>query len=152
MWVKEKDTLETKENNSYKWPGIPSGNHVATIGKPSIGKVRLDEASEDFDQFWKAYPKKKAKQTALKAFNKNKSYMPPIEAILNHINMMSMTKDWQKEKGQYIPYPATWLNAHGWDDEVNLSDYEKGKAIQKHLGISATEYDKRLREGTLWKS
>jgi hypothetical protein len=30
------------------------------------------------------------------------------------------SRDWIKESGQYIPYPATWLNAKGWED-----DYEE---------------------------
>lgn len=28
------------------------------------------------------------------------------------------SEDWQKEGGKFIPYPATWLGARGWEDEI----------------------------------
>jgi len=27
--------------------------------------------------------------------------------------------EWTKDNGKYIPYPATWLNAKGWEDELD---------------------------------
>jgi hypothetical protein len=33
--------------------------------------------------------------------------------------MATRSEDWTKEGGQYIPYPATWLNAKGWEDEYS---------------------------------
>ena len=26
-------------------------------------------------------------------------------------------KEWKKDGGKYIPHPATWLRARGWEDE-----------------------------------
>lgn len=75
--------------------------------------------SNGFDSFWNAYPKKKSKGTALKAWNKvrvNKDF-PGIEHILAAINRQKTEIDWLKDNGQYIPYPATWLNSNGWDNE-----------------------------------
>ena len=107
-----------------------------SIVEDSKGKGRLVEVNTAFESFWESYPKKKSKEQAKKAFNKNFKDMPPIEELLNKIQMLSMTKDWAKEKGQFIPYPATWINAHGWNDEVNLSDSEKATAIVKNSGMS----------------
>jgi hypothetical protein len=25
--------------------------------------------------------------------------------------------DWQRDGGRFVPYPATWLNARGWEDD-----------------------------------
>ena len=32
------------------------------------------------------------------------------------------TKDWLKENGKYIPFPATYLNGKRWEDERNESN------------------------------
>ena len=35
------------------------------------------------------------------------------------------SSDWTKDNGQYIPYPATWLRAKGWEDETEKTDVSK---------------------------
>ena len=46
---------------------------------------------------------------------------PPLETLLQSIEAHRKTRDWQKDRGQYIPHPSTWLNAHGWEDEITLA-------------------------------
>lgn len=70
-----------------------------------------------FDTFWKAYPKKMSKGTAKKAFDKAIK-ITSLDTILEAIGRLSKSVNWIKEKGKYIPYPATWLNAMGWEDEA----------------------------------
>lgn len=69
----------------------------------------------DFDLFWDAYPKKKAKQDAEKAFAK---ITVPVQFLLNAIEAQKKSEDWQKDNGRFIPYPATWLNGKRWEDQV----------------------------------
>ena len=69
-----------------------------------------------FDEFWKAYPKKRAKDDALKAFTKRKPTRALLDAMLKAIAEQRASPDWLKEKGQFIPYPATWLNDGRWQD------------------------------------
>jgi hypothetical protein len=26
--------------------------------------------------------------------------------------------DWTRDGGQFVPYPASWLNAGGWQDDI----------------------------------
>lgn len=84
---------------------------------------------EEFDQFWKAYPRKKEKLAAFKAWKKLK---PSLEHCLQAIETLRKSHDWQKESGQFIPYPASWLNAGGWDDvpKIELGRLPGGKAPQ----------------------
>ncbi len=70
-----------------------------------------------FEQFWKAYPKKKSKGQAEKAFFKINPDEQLLAIIIATIERAKKSEDWIKEKGKYIPYPATWLNAKGWLDE-----------------------------------
>lgn len=83
-------------------------------GTPPAGDG--EKYPEDFLKFWQAYPKKKAKKDALKAWQKATD-KPAIEVLLAILAKQKTWPSWIKEKGQFIPYPATWLNEGRWDDE-----------------------------------
>lgn len=72
-----------------------------------------------FSTFWNAYPRRKAKGDAEKAWAGIKP--APDEAmlktILAKIEEEKRSEQWQKENGKYIPYPATWLRSKRWEDE-----------------------------------
>ena len=34
------------------------------------------------------------------------------------IEIQKTTEDWTKEKGKFIPYPASWLRGKRWEDDV----------------------------------
>ena len=82
----------------------------------------LEKDKEDiypFDEFWKAYPKKKAKEAAKKAWLKLKPDETLGKAIITAVLKSANTTDWKKENGKYIPHPATYLNGKRWEDEGN---------------------------------
>lgn len=82
-------------------------------------KKENKEYTPDFLLFYKTYPKRKAPAEAWKAWKKLNGKRPPIEKIIDAINNQKQTEDWLKNNGQYIPYPATWLNGERWNDEIN---------------------------------
>lgn len=69
-----------------------------------------------FDSFYQAYPKKVGKPAALKAFTKCKPDESLLQTMLDAIERQSQSEQWQKNDGQFIPNPATWLNQERWDD------------------------------------
>lgn len=71
-----------------------------------------------FEKFWNAYPKKRSKGQAEKAWAKIHPDERLLEKILSTIDRAKKSDDWIKEAGQFIPYPATWLNSKGWEDEI----------------------------------
>ena len=71
--------------------------------------------NKDFDKFWEAYPKKKSKPIALKAWLKHK---PDIDVVMKSLTIIKKCDQWTKNKGEFIPYPASWLNAEGWNDVI----------------------------------
>jgi DNA-binding Lrp family transcriptional regulator len=75
------------------------------------------ETDENFISFWSEYPKRVAKPSAVKAFQKamKKTDLP---TILIAIRKYKKTDQWRKDKGQFIPNPATWLNQERWEDET----------------------------------
>ncbi len=75
-----------------------------------------DKYSADFIEFWTAYPRKIGKGAALKAWKKAK--LPAMAVILNAVEDQKKSRQWQKDSGQYIPHPSTWINQERWEDEI----------------------------------
>lgn len=74
-----------------------------------------------FNKFWETYPKKKSKGNAEKWFEKNKPSEELVNKMIDKINLLKETEQWKSNNGQYIPYPASWLNSKGWEDEIKIS-------------------------------
>lgn len=87
-------------------------------------KTRTSALDDGFDEFYNAYPKKKNKTDAEKAWKKIK---PPIDDVLKALAWQRESKEWQKESGKFIPYPASYLNAGGWMDEPIADDFVNEK-------------------------
>jgi len=108
-----------------------NGNQLTSteimLGREGKGIGR--EVYAHFEKFWKAYPRKKSKGQAEKAFIKLNPSEQLLETIISKIEQAKTSKEWQEEGGKFIPYPATWINAKGWEDEysVDLSTAEKEK-------------------------
>ena len=73
-----------------------------------------------FDEFWAAFPRKVGKDAALKAFEKRRPDRAMLDQMLAAIAKQRASPDWQKDGGQFIPHPTTWLNQGRWQDEVTV--------------------------------
>lgn len=82
------------------------------------GYIICEDIKEMFDLFWNAYPKKINKKGALNSFKKIKHLDKELSLILDAIERLKQSNDWIKNNGQFIPYPATFLNQERWKDEV----------------------------------
>ena len=98
-------------NNTYNNTDNNTNNKADC---PSTISASLDDR---FDRFWKLYPVKKAKQSALKAWKKINPDDTLLQTILSAVEAQKKWDSWTKENGKYIPYPATWLNQGRWEDE-----------------------------------
>jgi len=96
--------------------------------KLNKSKEKRESTSQKFEVFWKAYPKRKSKGQAEKAFVKLNPDEQLLAAMLATIERAKKSVDWLKDDGKFIPYPATWLNAKGWEDEFP----EKGGSSGAH--------------------
>ena len=78
---------------------------------------------EEFEQFWKIYPRRVAKAEARKAWKQVEKLRPPTPDLLKAVYAARASRDWLKDDGQFIPYPSSWLRGERWDDqhEVDLS-------------------------------
>ena len=86
-----------------------------------------------FDEFWAAYPRKVGKDAAAKAFAKRRVGVGLLAQMLAAISIQKTGEQWQRDGGQFIPHPATWLNEGRWQDEADasptLSDAVFGAAL-----------------------
>ena len=104
-------TIEEQEKNIEK----------NTLAQPAAGAVErsasvLSDAQDlGFAVFWKAYPKRRGKLAAQKAWKKLK---PPLAKVLETLSVITASREWRRDNGQFIPYPASWLNDGRWDDEL----------------------------------
>jgi len=76
-------------------------------------KTLFADANGVWEEFWKAYPRKTAKQAALKAWKKVK--VTDLPALMVSLEDHKGSEQWQRG---IIPHPATWLNGRRWEDEV----------------------------------
>lgn len=156
---------DNTNNSSYsinkdfsKWKPL---SKKITLSKKIIGVIKKDNASlsllshtkqtttkqtitkeiyaHPFEKFWKLYPKKKSKQVAIKAWAKltHEEKEKVMLELPKHKNQPS----WQDPKQfQYIPYPASWLNAKAFHDEVE----QKAREQPPNKGKTAEDYDKEF--------
>lgn len=83
-------------------------------------KLTKQRKAEMFNTFWQAYPNKKSKGQAEKTWDKLPLTEMLFTLIISKLQEARSSPNWTKEGGKYIPYPATWLNAKGWEDEYEV--------------------------------
>lgn len=100
--------------------GNPTGKSIQRKSREEKRRTTLrtsPDVQESFKRFWNAYPKKKSIGQAERTFAKLKPNEQLLEAILASLERAKTSEDWRKDGGRFIPYPATWLNGEGWEDD-----------------------------------
>ena len=117
LWV----TFETGGGDIFGKKGVTS-----TSPNPSEETIRRNRHSprvSGFGRFWELYPRKKSLGDAEKAWKALKPDEQLQDRITDAIEQAMTSAEWRKDGGQFIPYPATWLRAKGWEDELSVSGY-----------------------------
>ena len=73
-------------------------------------------AQTSFPRYWVPFPNKKSKGQAEKVWIKLNPDEELILAILAGLERAKLSEQWINNDGKYIPHPATWLRARGWED------------------------------------
>jgi len=105
---------------------------ASTTRKPRVSDVPVTHREEgkegkeyihasNFDTFWISYPKKTAKPTAEKAWNKAK-INGEFSSVMTALNKQRESEQWRNDGGKFIPNPATWINQRRWEDETTIGD------------------------------
>jgi len=114
-----KDTIIKLHEQSCNYTTTPADIMNDVTMNDNRGKRK---EGSTFEEFWSIYPKKKSKDAAIKAWKKISFENGMFESIIKSLQLQMITEDWKKDGGQFIPYPATWLNGKLWQDEIDIDN------------------------------
>ncbi len=137
----QKPNKEYNINNNREINNIYAQNGVQTKNG-----VQDETIIERFKRFYNAYPKKKSRGKALSWFKTHKPKSSLVDTMIESLEKQKLTLDWQKQNGRYIPYPATWLNASGWENEISpqeIIDFSEN-SVSRLLAIELYEAIKNV--------
>lgn len=132
-WAKQKreyrskktltDIDRTKKDNVLQEKELEIELEIDTYKDNTIGQI-LTDVDTLFNQFWSAYPRKVGRDKCIRWFKSHKVTQEFVDDLLIAIRNQLNSKQWQKDKGQFIPHPYTWLNRGGWQDELDGNTVE----------------------------
>ena len=77
----------------------------------------LTYEEQAFNEFWSEYPKKVNKKGSFTSFKRIKHLKDEMPLIMAALRNFKASKQWQKDNGQYIPNPQTFINQERWKDQ-----------------------------------
>ena len=86
----------------------------------------------EFGHFWDSYPKKIDKQGSIRSFSKAIK-KTTLGVMLSALEKQKETSQWQKNEGQYIPNPTTWLNQERWNQVIEIEDTQSWEYLNREL-------------------
>lgn len=113
-----------KEIEKEKELEIEKDNNIA---HPKVSGAVI---MEQFDAFWKEYPRKKGKGDARKKFAKALT-KTSFENIMEALERVKKSKQWNKDGVDFVPYPSTWLNQERWDDSDDSQESDRYANLRK---------------------
>lgn len=123
-----------QKRTKSKFPEIPEGAGTAQKVLSNLTELKRTEPRREpnpeparradvlFESFWEAYPRKKAKDRAKRAWDKRRPTDALLTIMLTAVAEQQRSAEWLKEGGKWIPHPATWLNDARWTDSVTPAD------------------------------
>lgn len=124
----EKTAPSAQERNEKEQRGT-TGNKRS--GEGEMEKEREKEKRyiranlPEFFLFWKEYPNKKNKQTAMARWDRMRVTAELYKKIMEGLKRAQRSREWAEQDGRYIPHPASWLHAGGWENEYRPLSPEK---------------------------
>lgn len=111
-------------NERLAFSSSSSGKDLVPVPKDRTPRTTLTPPA--FERWYAAYPKKIKRQDALKAWLKINPDPAMVDRMLAALAWQRTQPMWVKDGGQFIPYPASYLNSGSYDDEPfhapNLSE------------------------------
>lgn len=112
-------------------PGDKNGTHIKKEIKkddqpPKAPQGAAGETTTEiwdpaaFERFWALYPKKRDKIKAIREWNRLKADRKLMQTMSAALKTQIASEEWQRDKGQAIPYPGRWLSHRRWEDVLTV--------------------------------
>lgn len=100
---------------------VEVGKAAPPVPRETIVRSAPDWDAQGFEAFYGAYPKKEKRELAVVEWDKLKPG-PALQAeLLAHVAARKKTHGWQKNGGEFVPLPETFLRDRRWTDEVKAT-------------------------------
>jgi hypothetical protein len=152
-------------SNDIKCSRNPIQSNPYPIQSESVSNAPAREEKDTdhearFDRFWDAYPRKESKPAARKAFDKVRPDGELLSKMIDSIDRWKRSAQWQENGGQFIPYPASWLNQRKWEDDppvaklkvMPAADFEQrdySEVPEDDMARLAREIEQARRDGII---
>jgi hypothetical protein len=145
--IENKGLIILSNNNTKKKENQNKKNQI----KKSLSEEEEKEKKlslNDFNRFWKVYPKKDKKGEALKSWTtlSVKKDRPTLKTIMFAVRDQKQTERWSDP--QFIPMATTWINQTRWiDDPKEMKLFKRQEQEKPHPNtIGYREPNKKYRE------
>lgn len=111
---------------------------------PALVEKPTEKPADGFTEWWPHYPKKVKKLDAEKAYRAALKRGVTPKELLDGLQRQKAAWKAKGTEPQYIPYPATWLRAGSWEDELDTpapSTDSPAPAINPNTGKPVTRDD-----------
>lgn len=71
----------------------------------------------------------------MKAWRKLAPDMDLCRKMSAALAQQKTTDEWTRERGRYIPYPASWLNGRRWEDEPDEMPSASQGTVEEPEGV-----------------
>ena len=109
-------TLARSARDTHKAPDFSPGDLKKDAEGESTRAKPQAARAEAFEDFWRAYPRKVAKDAARRAFDKALKAGVDAGALIAGAQRYAVERQGQDPK--FTKHPATWLNGGCWEDEL----------------------------------
>ena len=138
-----KEAKESKSNcysdtSDTVYPSYPSNSL-------EVNKNKNNTVTDDFDEFWAAYPKKVDKYVARQSYTKARQKATADE-IMQGLNRYKQYLSAEQTEKQFIANASTWLNQHRWENQYEIEKKPDTAPVKKtgfhNFQERHTDYDK----------
>lgn len=99
----------------------PSQSHLDSTASCST------DAEREFDEWYSLYPRKRDKGHARKAYRTARKKVT-AERLFEAVRQQGPIL---KSKGDFAPYPASWLNGERWEDQIESGDDAPSEPVNR---------------------
>lgn len=118
--------LHQSQNRDYTSTDLGTLNLSRTYQEPIKNqkepvikkKKAVEQDVNRFDEFYETYPRKQAREQAVKAWNKLKPDDDLINRLLEDVQERLKAGQYALDQKSFIPLPATYLNGKRWTDDI----------------------------------